>query len=372
MALSKQDVDARVQAAVENLQAGRGVEDDAGIEFKADWPDPTLKARQLAGAANALRGELLVYVIGVDDKTGEVTVPKKTEPQEWYAKVRKRFDQIPPELLWVQSVFIGEDSESVLALVFTTDEFPYVINVENRREVPLRVGTGTESARRNQLIRMLAPSARTPGLSLIEASVWAEWNAYPRPVKDSSPQQVERVQDLVVSLNARVFVEHVGEQPSTLPVRDMRVRVACSSFEVRPDISVRHLGSSRYPVVIPHGEAGPPEPVAPPHGVYARDQQVIAISPGEFEFSASQRFRDHVEPDPFMDDAVSLLRSTEDVRLDLALRVVGTERRTKLSATLQRSEEFGCTAVEIPGGTALAGTLGTWSLVLEDDDPWGA
>lgn len=62
--MDKREADARVQAAIENLQAGRTVEDDAGIEFKADWPDPTSKARQLAGAANALRGDALIYVIG--------------------------------------------------------------------------------------------------------------------------------------------------------------------------------------------------------------------------------------------------------------------------------------------------------------------
>jgi hypothetical protein len=371
VALSKQDVDAIVQAAVENLQAGRGVEDDSGIEFKSDWPDPAKKARQLGGAANALRGEPFLLVIGVDDKTGAVTTPTKTEPQQWYAKLRKNFDQVAPELLGVQTVFVGAKSESVQVLVFATDLFPYVINVEHRREVPLRVGTGTESAHRNQLVRMFEPTLRTPALSVVVANVRARAEDNLSSVKDN-PGKIVHVLSMELTLYAKSLVEHSGQQPATLPVRDMRARIVCGDFETRPEVHVRQLGESTMPVFVKMGDPPPPEPVTPQHGVYARNGHVVAISPGEFTINAETRFRNRVGPDPSHSEVAELLGSADEMHLDFAFRVVGVDRMVKIAADLRRTEGSERTTKKSPhDGDDITDRLGAWELVPLDTDPWG-
>lgn len=359
--LSKQQVDARVQAAIESLQAGRGVEDDAGIEFKGDWPDPAKNARQLAGAANALRGEPLLLVVGVHDSTGEITVPKRTEPQEWYSKVRKPFDQIPPELLWVQTVFVGERAESVQVLVFSTDEYPYVINSDNRREVPLRIGTATESAHRNQLVRMLDPLARTPAASITAAEVRAQWSS------GDSPRDKQPYATLSLALKAGVFLGHLGDQPLTLPVRDIWVRLSCGDFEIRSRVEVESLGAGRGAYVIRKGEAPPPAPLPPQHGVYAKDGYVVAISPGEFKLTARhehlERAQDRIDEFSTLTEPLS---SFDEMRLDLQMRAVSVDRAIKITTILERTEAFRISK------SGSSGHLGTFTMSARDQDPWEA
>lgn len=371
--MNRQEVEARVQAAIENLQAGRGVEDDAGIEFKSDWPDPIKKARQLAGAANSLRGDPLLLVIGVDDKSGSITTPSQQEPQEWYAKARKKFDQIAPELLRVQTVFVGDRDESVQALVFDSSEFPYVINEENRREVPIRVGAGTESARRNQLVRMFEPIRRAPWISVTEANVWARWQDTPTRVKDSDPLEIARVLSLEMRLRARVLVEHSGSEPTTLPVRDMRARLVCGDHEIRPDVSVIPLGAAAYPVITKFGDPGPPQPVPPQFGVYALDNHVIATAPGEFKIDTRFSYPERRAPASDMSDLHDLYVAARRIRLDLVVRVVGVEKTVRLSAELHRSESAGAASSEKhqgPHGETLTETLGYWQVAGPEVDPW--
>ena len=371
--MNQQEVDARVQAAIENLQAGRTVEDDNGIEFKGDWPDPATKARQLAGAANALRGGRLIYVIGVHDKTGAVTVPTKTEPQEWYAKIRKPFDQVAPELLWSQVVYFGEDSEAVVALVFDTSQFPYVINVsaENRREVPIRVASGTESAHRNQLVRMFEPSLRAPAMAVAQGEVRVDWEDTPKTAVGEE-QETGRVLSLVVAVHALVLVEHFGPQPTTMPVRDMRLRLTCDDYQTRPEVHVKHLGDTGFPVFRRMGDPAPPEPVPPQYGVYARDNYVVATAPGDFTVTATTAFRGREAPDQVLNDMHDLFTQADDMQIDLAVRVIGVSNLVKLSCMLRRSKPFSSQTKKHPlgEGDVISSHLGTWEMVGADSDPW--
>lgn len=367
--MNRQEIDARVQAAIENLQSGRGVEDDAGIEFKGDWPDPLKKARQLAGAANALRGDPLLLVIGVDDKSGVITTPERREPHEWYAQVAKKFDQVAPELLGLQTVFVGRGEQSVQVLVVGTSDFPYVINDGNRREVPLRIGSGTESARRNQLVRMFEPSLRMPSMSITECEVRADWSEQVRQGSDSTPSTTREQLRLTVSLRARVLIEHFGSQPTTLPVRDMMARICGDGLEVRPEVYVTHLGD-HFPVFFAMGEAPPPEPVPPQYGVYARDQHVIATAPGEFTISTSHIYQD-VDDQATAEVYLRVLSEIDEMRVDLALRVVGVDNVARLTCQLRRTE--GLENKEPRQGTNLTfleGRLGAWELVADKMDPW--
>lgn len=369
--MNKQEVDSRVQAAIENLQAGRTVEDDTGIEFKGDWPDPTAKARQLAAAANTLRGGPLIYVVGVHDKTGAITVPTRIEPQEWYAKIRKPFDQLAPELLWSQVVYFGQDSESVVALVFDTSEFPYVINAGNRREVPIRVASGTESAHRNQLLRMFEPSLRAPAMAVVQGSVRVDWKDEPKTVVGEA-QAIGRLLSLDLAVHALVLVEHFGSQPTTMPVREMRLRLTCDDYQTTPEVHVKHLGDTGFPVFRSMRSPAPPDPVPPQHGVYARDNYVIATAPGDFTVTAAMTMRGREAPDQELEDLHELFRYADVMQIDLALRVVGVENAVKLSCVLHRGKPFASGKERHPmnKGEIISSHLGTWEVVGTTADPW--
>jgi len=168
-----------VLRAVEALREGHAVEDDR-LEFKRDWPGPD-KARQLAGAANRSRGDDLIYVIGIDENTGVIHPTGGVDPANWWSSLESSFDEISPELVRHLSVPIT-DTERVVALHFRTDRTPYIVRVQNggatEREVPIRDGTRTRSARRHELLKMLYPSAELPQLTLLEGSLRAAKPSY--------------------------------------------------------------------------------------------------------------------------------------------------------------------------------------------------
>ncbi len=65
-------------SAVDRVRAGGQVEDDR-IELKRDWPAVS-KARQLAGAANRSAGSPIIWVIGLDEQTGQVHPTTSSDP----------------------------------------------------------------------------------------------------------------------------------------------------------------------------------------------------------------------------------------------------------------------------------------------------
>lgn len=359
---TKQSVDALVQAAIENLRAGRSVEDDAGIEFKRVWPDPPSKnARQLAGAANALRGDVLIYVIGVDDKTGEITTPEKREAKEWYEQIRKPFDQVVPELLWSQTVFVGDGSSSVQALVFDTSSFPYVINIENaRREVPFRQGGGTISAHRSQLVRMFDPAVVVPRMEITAAKVWADWTEL---------QSYEDQPYLSLRAEVHVYVEHLGTRPVTLPIRRMRARLRCERFVCRFDVHVRHVGQGPNEFWPRPHDPTTPAPVPPEFGVYALNQHVMATAPGEFEVRNRIYLPAEGEKDgKNVADWKTAINETPTVTIELAIPVAGSDVTVKLAKGLVEhrfsNEEFESYADQF------GYPLTMWELPNSSDDPW--
>jgi hypothetical protein len=158
--------------AVEHVLNGQSNEDSL-IEFKATWPETT-KVRQLAGHANSARSEEILWIIGVDEKNHTLTSPERQDPAQWWAQMCKRFDGlVAPEMMDLV-VPIGE-SDAVTSLLFQTDRSPYVITVPSggavEREVPIRDGTRTRSATRHELLRLLAPAASLPDLTVLEAQL---------------------------------------------------------------------------------------------------------------------------------------------------------------------------------------------------------
>jgi hypothetical protein len=155
------ELDARVRAVAERLTNGQQNEDST-FELKAEWADDVKCARRLAGHANAARGETIIWVIGLDEKTATVTSPPHNELATWWPKVQKHFDDgFAPELLL--STVVTLDAGSVVALAFKTEGAPFVFKRDDGNyEVPYREGTRTGGARRRHLTRMLVPFIKAP------------------------------------------------------------------------------------------------------------------------------------------------------------------------------------------------------------------
>lgn len=88
--MTPQQLELLVLQSVQRVRSGQQSEDDR-IEIKREWPAPE-KARQLAGAANKLRGHELIYIIGLDEKTGRVHPTGSTQVADWWPQMTARFE----------------------------------------------------------------------------------------------------------------------------------------------------------------------------------------------------------------------------------------------------------------------------------------
>ena len=85
------------QAIILRVQSHQPAE-DSHVECKASWPDVNNIARQLAGHANAAKGEPVLWLIGVDEKGGTIPGAEHKELNNWYPQLVKEFDGVAPFL----------------------------------------------------------------------------------------------------------------------------------------------------------------------------------------------------------------------------------------------------------------------------------
>jgi hypothetical protein len=171
--MKKQDIEFKVLDIIERLDKGQPIEDDT-VELKAEWPkDHFRAARRIAAHANSARGEPILWLIGIDEKTG-VTGADFEELSIWFAKVRSRFDQLlVPNLI---SLAIPYDGKTVVALLFETERAPFVIRIPDcqglvSHEVPWREANSTRSARRSDLIKLLYPIQKNPVIEILDGKI---------------------------------------------------------------------------------------------------------------------------------------------------------------------------------------------------------
>lgn len=203
-----------VHDIAERVKAGGAVE-DSHVELKGPWiADHAKAARQLAGHCNAALGDQAIWIFGIDENTGVVGCIAD-DMADWWARVRKWFDGTPPLLLIHRAVPI--DGRTVVAMVFSTDDAPFV--VENplfgstpgmaKFEVPWREGTAVRAARQADLVRVLGRRHGRPTLSLVSSQfrpsrlplqiigepmkyVWSEWLASAEVTVVAEPDAVLR------------------------------------------------------------------------------------------------------------------------------------------------------------------------------------
>lgn len=328
-----------MQRAVRAIQVGGRVEDDR-VECKTEWPHPS-KARQLAGAANRAAGEFLLWIIGIDEATGELHPLDDTDPADWWPAVAKRFDQTPPDLAQHLRVFIAPE-QSVIALCFRTDRFPYVVKTMTEgpydRDVPMREGTRTRSAYRHELIELLVPAVSVPPAKLLQTSARGSWSRE-MEAKEGRSACPETTQ---VAGQAQIFLEYVGANFVALPGHLMEGFLVTESVEV--DVHPRVRDST--PI-----QGRSPE-VPPRYGVTIRQSGVLADGPGTFVVDYSAEWGG---------DLRGWLSRIAEWELRLKFGVAGARRAIQLNACLVRKPDH-----EPLWENDLHADVATWSYGLTD------
>lgn len=186
---------------LDRVKSGQPIEDNR-VELKTDWKDSERIARQLAGHANAARDEPILWLIGVDEKGKNIPGVDSLEFSSWYNAIKAKFNELAPEPIIINVPF---NDITVTALYFETDRGPYVIDISKegtvRREVPWREATGTNSATRSQLLRLLSPLQKLPYFEIV--------NSYLNVDKNGTDQ--------LLTFSCKLFLIQSYEQQTTIP-----------------------------------------------------------------------------------------------------------------------------------------------------------
>ncbi|MCU1585569.1 MAG: hypothetical protein JWM49_2125 [Microbacteriaceae bacterium] len=313
--MKQQHLEGLVIETIERARAGYPIEDDR-IEFKQAWPLKE-KARQLAASANRGNGNYVIYIVGADE-TGAVFTVENLEVADWWAQMSAKFDILAPDLLHHIIVPIDEGN-SVTALLFATDRAPYVVSTKGgspEREVPMRSGSGTRSATRAELLRLLLPQASVPTALILAVDLEALGNGGNGGCN--------------ISGSATVFLENTTPSGSMLPLHAMTATIEAEGrgYPLRVRIAGRETGI----------------PLA--FGVRIGHEGVSATGPGSF-FLHFQARCDSSEK--------RFLQDVQDWTIRLSFGVAGSIRTAKVEGLLSRSKRS-------PRKAQVEAELGRWTL----------
>jgi hypothetical protein len=167
MSMTRGELLARCSPILDAAKEGKPVE-DSFVELKSELPQEAKAARGLAGLANAAGGEPVIWLVGIDEKSHKVVGAPKVEFSSWYPRIQRLFDGPAPKLSLNENIPTGE--QIVVAMVFETDEAPYVVTMEqDRRDIPWREGNRTRSAYRQELLRTLIGPSLMPAVDVTTA-----------------------------------------------------------------------------------------------------------------------------------------------------------------------------------------------------------
>lgn len=298
-------LEAKAIAIVESVLEGGRAEDDL-VELKAEWPDPRTWARQLAGLANRAAGPEIVIIVGIDEDAHALRAAGAIDVQEWWPTLRSRFDDdTPPELGRHLSVHLP-NGRTVYALAFETDRAPYVLKSADGKpphlEVPMRSGTSTRSAKRSELLRILAPRIATPTISPLYASANIEWHA-------KSERQVERIS---IFVQTDIFIEHIDSKFAMIPYHTMRAHLQVGDLRI---------------VVKSDGYTGSSDSAGSTFGVEVRTDGILATGPGQ----ANLRLHGTAAL-----DALAEIEASSEARLTFEMPVLGSMTPARLNVALER------------------------------------
>ncbi|QDU63378.1 hypothetical protein Pan216_42560 [Planctomycetes bacterium Pan216] len=173
--MDSRQVHAKVNDIARVVRNG-GKQEDSFSELKLSLPDSGKHriARQIAGAANAAMDQEILFIVGIDESAEKkVEQHQEDEISSILPSIMKYLGEPKPRLKFAQNVILEDGGESVVALVFHTDESPYRVQFEkdpNKYEVPWRDGTITRSAYHSDLLRILNKRVKTPELIARDAT----------------------------------------------------------------------------------------------------------------------------------------------------------------------------------------------------------
>ncbi|MFC9335774.1 hypothetical protein [Arthrobacter sp. NPDC057009] len=308
------ELEMRVLSAIDAIHAHRAGEDDL-VEFKAEWPAAVKEkfVRQLAGSLNRAAGEPVILIIGIDEKTGKHRPWTALEMSNWWPSVQSHFDQAMPELLRDRTIEV--EGGKVRALAISSERAPYVLKLANgssSREIPIREGTGTRSAARDEILRMFVPAVQIPNVDVLRIGVtWTEM--YPDPNPDSDFNG-----GMYFKGYADIFVEHTFNRPSVMLPRH---RI---SGEISPIAETVHLTSPSRGI--------PEQTLGLGHaGVVEREDGFIVNGPGTLRVRFQSNFVDWESNKHLLD--------SEFLNLSIDLPVSGTNRSVHVEQMLRRNDE---------------------------------
>jgi hypothetical protein len=179
--VKRQELIAWVHEVAAGASAGHVLE-DSRVELKGRLIDPGQAARRLAAHANVSGGEPVLWVIGIDEKTGKCVGASREELTNWLSALRSHFVGDAPNLRQTVVVSITTGA-NLLALHFDSDEAPYIVRNPAfgkpgggpvSAEVPWRDGNSTRTAGRGDLLRLLLPRQLHPEVDVMDGWLGVE------------------------------------------------------------------------------------------------------------------------------------------------------------------------------------------------------
>lgn len=281
---------------LEAAQRGAFTEDSL-VELKAQWPEPMKAARQIAGHANAARGAPILWIVGVDEHKGAIGADYN-ELSSWISKVEAEFEGISPPFTSLNVPFGGV---VVVAICFATDRAPFLVRnpTFNSRdggpvslEVPWRDGTRTRTAKRADLIQLLAPLRIAPTFDVLGGTLHAGGRALDKEGRTRRAMQAQ----------FEFYVAPTDQQVVVFPFHKLRAFVAfpdgaiCVSFAESTFVNASKRSYTNY---LARTVAVPPVSVQThPDILEVTASEVIVRGPGKLVLSANGTFLDTGESVP--------------------------------------------------------------------------
>src|SRR6266496_3273153 len=260
--MRKHEIESWALSVIDRVCSGAAYE-DSRVELKREWIPPDRAARRLAAHANSALGEPILWLIGVDQKSGEL-IQSPNDLASWWPSVTSYFDGIGPDVV---DVALSVDGKMIVGLYFNTERRPFVVKSRpDFLEVPWRDGTRTRSATRSELIRLLSPVVELPNFEILNANFVAKQT-------QSEPKSIWQ---LTVSLTIYVFPKKDGRL--VFPFH----RMSCT-VQIDPNaITLPHLKLDvlMHPEIVRRGLG------APSATTQASTSELIVTGPGSFTLLA--------------------------------------------------------------------------------------
>jgi hypothetical protein len=331
------ELDALAFEMVNRIRAERRVE-DSHVECKGPLPtDHAGSARQLAGHANELHGQPVVWLLGIDETTGAITPTTVDEVRAWLEQLGKRFQEkrIPHPMLTRQ---VATDDGDIVAVEFDTAEAPYLTRVgdTDRYEVPWRAVAGTRTARREQIVSLLLDRTPLPTFEVIEGLLTLEHL--------STSTESTWTWALILKCYAHFPFGHTAAFPQHRCHASVRSLVTDTWMLYLPEAEFTAPSSG---LIFPAKVSVPRVPTNRFDTVRSGDRQVVLSGPGYINVWARAKRSPQVGGD---------LRALDPLEVVIRARPAASDAEVTVRAALEETEL-------VDPDDSRAQTLGTWKVV---------